>query len=356
MVTRRAAAGFEHPQAIVVPARRVRHRQAARDHLVGGHVDEDAAVALVLAPALRLVGLAQRGQVARLAALHRQAVEVAAVLRRVVRDEARPPARHEAGFRIQRAQAGEQRVHEPQVAVLVPGHLVDVDRAGDVAAPRQVHRVVARRVLQALGHRRHVAEFGDLDRRAQRQPLAIGGHAHRPVEGAEVRVDRGAVGPQDHQLAGLVGAHEQTAAELAQQVREVGRVHAAEHFGDAGRLRFLVRGRLGAGGTADSSAGVFTGASAKGSAHSAEAPRGSPPDAVRCRAGREIVRGGAMPIRRCPVPDSAAAGGRGVRAGYASSRLRSTASSTWWPSCDVSQPTSSKPSPAATRSNHVRDR
>ena len=130
------------------------------------------------------------------------------VFGRVMADEARAPARHEARFRVERAQAREQRVDEPD-GRSVPRHFVDVDRAGDVAAPRQIDRVVPRRILQALGDRRHVAEFGDLDMRAEREALAVGGHAHRPVERTEMRVDRGAVGPQDHQLAGLIRADDE---------------------------------------------------------------------------------------------------------------------------------------------------
>jgi hypothetical protein len=54
--------------------------------------------------------------------------------------------------------------------------------------PRHVHRSVTRRILQAFGDRRHIAELGGFHRRAKRETFAVGGHAHRAVERAEVRV------------------------------------------------------------------------------------------------------------------------------------------------------------------------
>ena len=45
------------------------------------------------------------------------------------------------------------------------------------------------------------------------------GHAHRPVEAAEMRVDRRAVGAQDHELAGLVRRDDERAVELVARDR-----------------------------------------------------------------------------------------------------------------------------------------
>ena len=91
-------------------------------------------------------------------------------------------------------------------------------------------------------HGRHVAKLPDVDRRADRQPPAADGHAHRLVERAEVRVDHAAVGPHDDELAGLVGRHEQRAAELVENRREVRRVHAAQRRrpGVGGRLHLTI--------------------------------------------------------------------------------------------------------------------
>jgi hypothetical protein len=103
-------------------------------------------------------------------------------------------------------------------------------------------RVVHRRVVQALGHVRHVAELGDLHHRAEHQALTVRGHAHRPVERAEMRIYGIAVGPQDHELAGLVRAHEHAGIQFAQDVGKVRRVDAAENLFD-GLLRRLLGGR-----------------------------------------------------------------------------------------------------------------
>ena len=59
--------------------------------------------------------------------------------------------------------------------------------------------------LQAAGDRRGVVELPDLEARADGQPIAVHGQAHRLAEAAEVRVDALAVGAEHHQLAGLVG-------------------------------------------------------------------------------------------------------------------------------------------------------
>ena len=77
---------------------------------------------------------------------HGQAVQVAPVLRGQLRDERRPPARHEAVARIEAGQAGEQRVDDPQVRlvtrVVAPGDLVALDRAGHDRGARQPAPVV----------------------------------------------------------------------------------------------------------------------------------------------------------------------------------------------------------------------
>ena len=206
-----------------------------------GHVDQNATIALVCAPAFLRIGFAERSHVARNAIAHRQAVQMAAILRRVVADKFWPPARHETGFGIQRAQAREQRVDEPDRAVGIPSHFVDVDMTGDMSAPRHIHGIMYRRIVQAFGHIRHVAEFGDLHHRAEDQALPIRGHAHRSVEGAEMCVDGISVRPKYHQFAGLVSADDQATAKLAQQIRKVGRVDAAEYLLD-GLLGLGIRG------------------------------------------------------------------------------------------------------------------
>ena len=75
-------AGVEDEQVPVVPARRVRHGQSRGHRLTGGHVEHGAAVVAHLAPPTRFVGACHHGDEGRGSVSHRQAVQVAAVLRR----------------------------------------------------------------------------------------------------------------------------------------------------------------------------------------------------------------------------------------------------------------------------------
>ena len=75
---------------------------------------------------------------------------MAAVLGRQRREERRPPARHEAVPAVERAQAAEGRVDQPQL-VARPGQLVGLDLAGEVGGARQEAGVVPAGRLDAGG-------------------------------------------------------------------------------------------------------------------------------------------------------------------------------------------------------------
>ena len=94
------------------------------------------------------------------------------------------------------------------------GHLVNLHVAGDVAGARQEAGVMLAGRVELAGHGRNVVELQDFQGRADGQPLAVAGQAHRLVEAAEVRIDDAPVGPQHHQLAGLVGRHQQGNAQV----------------------------------------------------------------------------------------------------------------------------------------------
>ena len=192
-------------------------------------VDEDAAALLVLAPAARCVGFAERGDPSRLAVHEAEAVEMAAVVGRELRDELRPPHGREAVIGIVRRQAGEPRVDEPQSRIAwTIRHFVNLHVARHVGRARQVAGVVLAGRIELGGDGGHVAKLPHVDGRADRQPPAADGHAHRLVERAEVRVDDAAVGADDDELAGLIGRDQQRAAELIEDRREVRRVNAAQ--------------------------------------------------------------------------------------------------------------------------------
>ena len=103
-----AGAGIVQPQPAAVPARRMRHRQAAQDDRIGRHIDDAAAVAAMVAPAVDRVALGHRRDEIRLAGAHGEPVEMAAVLGRELADEGRPPDRAEACGVAYRRQAAEQ--------------------------------------------------------------------------------------------------------------------------------------------------------------------------------------------------------------------------------------------------------
>ena len=100
--------------------------------LAAGHVDQNAAAALLARQPASGVGVPERRDVARPAVDHRQAVQMAAVLG--------PSAEMNGGRQrgtklydpVERTEAREPRVDEPEF-IAPPGHLVDLDVAGDMA-------------------------------------------------------------------------------------------------------------------------------------------------------------------------------------------------------------------------------
>ena len=88
------------------------------------------------------------------------------------RDKRRPPPRREAGRAVERAEAGEPGVDDPELVAGAPGHLVDLDVARDVAGAGQEAGVVPAGRVELGGHGRDVDEFPDLDLRADGQPVA----------------------------------------------------------------------------------------------------------------------------------------------------------------------------------------
>ena len=179
-------------------------------------------------PALRRVGLGQGGHVFRRAVGHGQAVEVAAVLGGQGREERRPPARHEAVPAVERAQAAEGRVDQPQL-VARPGQLVGLDLAGEVGGARQEAGVVAAGRLDAGGE----VGGGLRNQTWARAPTAMpSGLTASPMARSKLWYDRVSSPSRDadgDDLAGLVGGDEQGDAELGQQRRQRVRVFVA-HF------------------------------------------------------------------------------------------------------------------------------
>src|SRR5262249_60226496 len=73
-----------------------------------------------------------------------------------------------------------------------PGHLMDLDVAGDVGQPRQEAGVVPAGRRQLAGHGRDVVVLPDLHGSTDGQPVALNGQAHRLGENPEGGVWRAA--------------------------------------------------------------------------------------------------------------------------------------------------------------------
>ena len=238
-----AHAGVEDEQAALVPARRVRHRQSRGHRLTGGHVEHGAAVVAGLAPPTGFVRVSHHGDEGRGPVSHRQAIEVAAVLRRQLGDERRPPARHEAvaGSRPARQEKSVltiQRSGSP-LSRGPPGDLVALDLADDDRGAWQPAPVVAAR---GLDHRRElgvVVQRPDLSLACHRDAVRTDGDPHDPVEPAEGEGQLPVGHADGDELARLVGRHQQRTAGFLEDVRELGAVVVA----DLGRPPVVCRGR-----------------------------------------------------------------------------------------------------------------
>src|SRR4051812_35551343 len=105
----------------------MRHREATRYATAGGYIEHAAGCAFVRAPAGRFIRLGHDRDESRPTVIHCKSVEMAAVFAGEVRDERRPPARHEAVAFVKRSETGKERVDDPQIAVGTPSHFVAVN-------------------------------------------------------------------------------------------------------------------------------------------------------------------------------------------------------------------------------------
>ena len=114
---------------------------AAGQRSAAGDLDQTASIVLDGAPACGRIRLRQGRDVSGLAVDDGQTVQMTTVLGPQCRHERRPPARRETVMRVQGGQAGEKRVHDPELAPY-PGRLVRFDVAGEVRGARQEAGVV----------------------------------------------------------------------------------------------------------------------------------------------------------------------------------------------------------------------
>ena len=134
-------------------------------------------------PTVTDVGCAERGDVGRDDHPHGQAIEMAPILRGQSGDKRRPPARDETVGRIERAQAREAGVDDPQF-VAGKRELVDANVAGDVRRARNETGIVLADRLDLGGDVGCVAKLPNLVAAAERQrsPLIA-----KPIGRSKVR-------------------------------------------------------------------------------------------------------------------------------------------------------------------------
>ena len=206
------------------------HREPAGHGLVRGDVDDQPVVGFAGPPAAGFIGGTECRHERRAPGNHGQAVEVAAVFWGKGRDESGSPARHETVLGIDRCQAREPGVHEPQLAARVIGHVVDRYVSGDVAAKGEVARIVRSGRLELGGHRRLVAVLDDLPLGSHGQAVGADCDAHRARQESEVGVDHPVVVAQCDQTPALIRRDEETDPRALQERRHRRRVHAVERL------------------------------------------------------------------------------------------------------------------------------
>ena len=86
---------------------------------------------------------------------------------------------------------------------------MNLNVAGGVRATGQKAGVVLTGGFQSRCDGGDVVKLPDLEPRPDGKPVAIEGDPHRHVKAAEVRVEAAFIGPQDDELAGLIGRHQQ---------------------------------------------------------------------------------------------------------------------------------------------------
>ena len=164
-------------------------------------------------------GFAQGGDVFRRSIRHGQAVQMAAVVGCQRRQKRRPPARHEAVPAIERAQAAECRIHQPELPLTVPSptrgegrrgprQLVDLDLAREVRRSREEAGVVAVSRLDVGSQYGRGLQKPDLGAGGDGDAVGLHGQTHGALE-VVVRKRQIAVrDPDGDDLARLVGGHE----------------------------------------------------------------------------------------------------------------------------------------------------
>ena len=124
----RAGSGFQNPQLVVVPARRMRHGETVKEDLIRGRIHHDAAILFAFSPAGRFVALTQRGDVTNLAVAQAEPVQVAAIFGSQRGDKRRLPFREKAVLNAANSETRKQSVDEPEF-IVHPFHFVSIENS-----------------------------------------------------------------------------------------------------------------------------------------------------------------------------------------------------------------------------------
>lgn len=145
--------------------RRMRHRQAFADNLVGAHVDDNTATVATIAPAVDSVRAADGGHISRFAIVHRQAVQVAAILGNQGADEGWSPNFPKAVPWVDGRQTIIAGVDEDDLTVAINANVMGVHRADIVDGSRDI--AGGEHLIGALSGVQAVRKMTDLITRCQ---------------------------------------------------------------------------------------------------------------------------------------------------------------------------------------------
>src|SRR5687768_9180998 len=121
----------------------MRHGEAGEHRLPGGDIDDHAAVAPAVPPAVVYVGPAHAAHESGFAAAKSKAVEMATIFRRQPGDERRAPQWMKTRVIAHGSEAIEQAAREHDAAPAIDAEVVDVDVAGRMGEDGDVKPVVA---------------------------------------------------------------------------------------------------------------------------------------------------------------------------------------------------------------------
>lgn len=206
---------------------RVRQGQAASHDPAAGDLDQAAAVVLDCSPAGRRIGCSQCGNISHLPIDDSQAIEMTSVLGPQGRNERRPPARCKTVMRIERGQAREESIHDPELTAN-PCAFMRLDVAGEVARPRQEAGIMKPGRRKFRGNVGSVPQEPDFLPRTNGNRSRLDGDSHRPLELMERKHQPALPRRHNNEMAGLVRGDKDRQPQLLQQRLKVFRMRTSD--------------------------------------------------------------------------------------------------------------------------------